>query len=132
MKNEGKTRAYWRKMLPVIMAYVNGDIIEHSCGGLVWNQASTPQFSVYSDNEYRIKPKPKYRPFKNAEEFAPFFNRDMRRKPGRGISSVHRFLAYGDSGVDTIDGFMHYSILFDKCLFADGEPCGLPEREGNK
>ena len=58
-----------RKAAEVMLAYADGKEIEwsHRDGDGSWIRVNGPWFNWLSNN-YRIKPQPKYRPFKDAEE----------------------------------------------------------------
>ena len=63
------TREEVKEMLPVLQAFAEGKTIESRCikgDKSLWYDDEDPSFD--NDFEYRIKPKPKYRPFKDAEE----------------------------------------------------------------
>ena len=58
-----------KEMLPVLQAFAEGKTIESRCikgDKSLWYDDEDPSFD--DDLEYRIKPKPTYRPFKDAEE----------------------------------------------------------------
>ena len=58
-----------KELLPIIQAYAEGKAIESRCikgDKSLWYDDEDPSFD--DDLEYRIKPEPKYSPFKNAEE----------------------------------------------------------------
>lgn len=58
-----------KALLPIIQAYAKGKAIESRCikgDKSLWYDDEDPSFD--NDFEYRIKPEPKYRPFKDAEE----------------------------------------------------------------
>ena len=58
-----------KALLPIIQAYAEGKAIESRCikgDTSLWYDDEDPSFD--NDFEYRIKPEPKFRPFKNAEE----------------------------------------------------------------
>ena len=58
-----------KALLPIIQAYAEGKAIESRCikgDTSLWYDDKDPSFD--NDFEYRIKPEPKFRPFKNAEE----------------------------------------------------------------
>ena len=64
------TREEAKKLLPFIQAYCEGKTIQSKCitdEMPLWLDDNNPTFEV-DDFDYRIKPEPKYRPFKNAEE----------------------------------------------------------------
>ena len=63
------TREEVKEMLPVLQAFADGKTIESRCikgDKSLWYDDEDPIFD--NDLEYRIKPEPNYRPFKNAEE----------------------------------------------------------------
>lgn len=58
-----------KELLPIIKAFSEGKVIESRCikgDTSLWYDDKDPSFD--DDFEYRIKPEPKYRPFKDAEE----------------------------------------------------------------
>ena len=62
------TREEAKTMLPFIQAYAEGKAIESRCikgDKSLWYDDEDPSFD--DDFEYRIKPEPNYRPFKDAE-----------------------------------------------------------------
>lgn len=63
------TREEAKKMLPILVAFAEGKAIESRCvkgDKSLWYDDEDPSFD--DDFEYRIKPEPNYRPFKDAEE----------------------------------------------------------------
>ena len=61
------TKDQAKELLPIIMAFAEGKTIEVKNRKNEWNEMDDPHFDG-DPKVYRIKPKPKYRPFKNAEE----------------------------------------------------------------
>lgn len=56
-----------KELLPIIQAFVEGKTIEFRTNSISkWIETTTPKFDLL--HEYRIKPEPKYRPFKNQNE----------------------------------------------------------------
>lgn len=54
--------------IKIMQAFVDGKQIEFTdCMGR-WCEAKNPSWNWDSERKYRIKPEPKYRPFKDAEE----------------------------------------------------------------
>ena len=88
-------------------------------------------------HDYRIKPKPEFRPFKNAEEFL-----EAQRKHGEGLINIFNdevlkandiYISINGNaykrGKDTLHGYNLYSIgelkdLFKDYKLIDGTPCG--------
>ena len=63
------TREQVKEMLPVLQSFADGKTIESRCikgDKSLWYDDEDPSFD--NDFEYRIKPEPTYRPFKDAEE----------------------------------------------------------------
>lgn len=60
------TREETRKLLPILKAYSEGKTIQFYDYGK-WFDIYETDFN-YSTDRYRIKPEPKYRPFKSREE----------------------------------------------------------------
>lgn len=62
------TREETKKAIKVMQAYVDGKTIEFNpVGSDDWIEEDNPNWN-YNYFNYRIKPEPHYRPFKNAEE----------------------------------------------------------------
>lgn len=128
-----------KALLPIIQAFAEGKTIQYCCG----NRNLTPQWIDiqledkvdFNDNpqRYRIKPEPKYRPFKDAEEcwqemlkHQPFgwirnkitknrYEIECLKGKGNLISS------YNDICCSDLEEF------FQKYDFADGTPFGIKE-----
>ena len=57
-----------KELLPIIEAFAEGKVIQcKNCITNEWRDFDEPAFNGLPDN-YRIKPEPKYRPFKTKEE----------------------------------------------------------------
>lgn len=129
-----------KELLPIIKAFANGiDIQYRKKGNSEWNDVDTDTdvaFNYY-DEEYRIKPKPKYRPFKTQEEcwdemlkHQPF---GYLRNKGNGnivhitgLNTVH----YGELHIDlSINPHSFYTTdcLFEIYTFIDDGPFGIKE-----
>lgn len=55
------------ELSPIIKAFSEGKIIQTSIKGKPWEDLGE-DIAFYTNDKYRIKPEPKYRPFRNAEE----------------------------------------------------------------
>ena len=70
-------------------------------------------------------PEPKYRPFANAEEFAPHRGKWMRTKNG---GELWRVYSYNNAGIITpSSSFIDYEKMFGTYDFEDGSPCGVED-----
>ena len=61
------TREEAKNLLPIIQAFAEGKVIEIFDDEIGWVKKEKPKFNLNPDF-YRIKPVPKYRPFKSQEE----------------------------------------------------------------
>ena len=121
------TRKEAKELLPIIQAYAEGKTIQYKNEHGSWIEIDCPIWSKYC--QYRIKPQPKYRPFKNQEEC---WN-EMHNHPDFG------WLTRIDTGAYTqIPVVFPYCILFDSAkynyekafeyyTFTDGTPFGIKE-----
>ena len=116
------------KLLPIIQEYAEGKAIESRCikgDTSLWYDDKDPSFD--DDFEYRIKPEPKFRPFKNAEEC---WQEMQKHKPfGWVKSTLFKDLAlvkrvttlYVEINRDIID----YKDALEKFTFADDTNFGV-------
>ncbi len=124
-----------KALLPIIQAYAEGKAIESRCvkgDKSLWYDDEDPSFD--NDFEYRIKPEPKYRPFKNAEECWQEMSKHQPFgwiiSPNGEVNSLIIFnegIAIGDRNNGVI-GFVTATDLF-KIKFADGTPFGVKIEE---
>lgn len=124
-----------KALLPIIQAYAEGKAIESRCikgDKSLWYDDEDPSFD--NDFEYRIKPEPKYRPFKNAEECWQEISKHQPFgwiiSPNGEVNSLIIFnegIAIGDRNNGVI-GFVTATDLF-KIKFADGTPFGVKVEE---
>ena len=117
-----------KALLPIIQAYAEGKAIESRCikgDTSLWYDDKDPSFD--DDFEYRIKPEPKFRPFKNAEEC---WQEMQKHKPfGWVKSTLFKDLAlvkrvttlYVEINRDIID----YKDTLEKFTFADDTNFGV-------
>ena len=122
------TREEVKEMLPVLQAFADGKTIERRCikgDKSLWYDDEDPNFD--NDFEYRIKPEPRYRPFKDAEEC---WHEMLKHHPFGWVKStlfkdfdlVQRVTTlYVEINREIID----YKDAFDKFTFADGTPFGV-------
>ena len=129
------TREEAKEMLPIIKAFAEGKTIQLFTNG-IWEGAENPSFEELS--RYRIKPEPKYRPFKSQEEC---WNEMLKHHPFGWVKSK-------DKGYFHLIGLVQWSSeledvmivfatseqlarssrsLFEDFIFADGTPFGIKE-----
>ena len=122
------TREEVKEMLPVLQAFAEGKTIESRCikgDKSLWYDDEDLSFD--NDFEYRIKPEPKYRPFKEAEEC---WQEMKKHQPFGWVKStlfkdfalVNRVTTlYVEINRDIID----YKDALDKFTFADDTNFGV-------
>lgn len=137
------TRKEAKVLLPIIKAFSEGKTIE--CRTRVWELnkgwkysttwKETKELKFQDTYEYRIKPEPKYRPFKNAEEC---WQEMLKHQPFGWIkckdaSVPSKFMIINSIrnkevsitlGID-----FTYNELFEYYTFADGTSFGIKEEE---
>lgn len=123
------TREEAKKLLPIIQAFAEGKGVETKTGS---GRISIENMSFAGNpDSYRIKPEPKYRPFKDAEEcwqemlkHQPFgWVKEKERNVRTVINYVH------NDGVMFSCGSVLFERLFDIYTFADGTPFGVKVEE---
>lgn len=117
------TREEAKALLPIIQAYSEGKTIQQRIQvGYEdeWVALEEPDFSC-SPDAYRIKPEPKYRPFKNQEECW----KEMLKHQPIGWTKLIGETRY--SFIVDVDDEIIYSDAFKECTFADGTPFGIKE-----
>ena len=125
------TREEARKAAEVMLAYANGEEIETLCFG-EYIPCEEPSFNWIDGKRiknYRIKPKPRYRPFKTQEEC---WNEMLKHQPFgwvKEISSEMLYLINGMSNesiviMEDINSFKEAMNIYE---FKDGTPFGIKE-----
>lgn len=123
--------------MPILQAIVDGKTIQHQTINREWydtNVASLDHLVTYY-TDYRIKPEPKYRPFKDAEEC---WQEMMKHQPFGVVKDkyftdyqTHRaFICLITGGCD-FGGYEDETFegCFKVLLFADGTPFGVKVEE---
>lgn len=128
-------------MLPILQAYAEGKVIECRTkpsaveGTYVPNDwAEMKEIAFWKNTEYRIKPEPKYRPFKDAKEcWAEMLN----HQPFGWIKCKEGYfnIVYVDDYYVGLADKDNSSILlasknsYQDNIFADGTPFGVKVEE---
>ena len=126
------TREQVKEMLPVLQSFADGKTIESRCikgDKSLWYDDEDPSFD--NDFEYRLKPEPKYLPFKDAEEcwvemqkHQPF---GWLKSKKDGYYSFITMLNYRFR-LNGYDGW-RFDDVINKFTFADGVPFGVKVEE---
>ena len=113
------------EMIQIMQAYERGEQIEILDRYKKWEDIESPGFNWISC-DYRIKPKPEFRPFKSVEEFL-----EAQKEHGTETSTGELLFINSDNtiyidrwakGLDS--GKCSFEYLFKNFKFADGTPCG--------
>lgn len=129
-----------KEFYPIMQAFAEGKTIE--CRTRVWELnkgwkysttwKETEELKFQDTYEYRIKPEPKYRPFRNAEEcwqemqkHQPFGWIKDRDGDKTFIGSIN-----SDNSIFTCSSeILFLKELFEDFTFVDGTPFGVKEEE---
>lgn len=132
------TREEVKQLLPIWVAFAEGKVIEcrakpgtiSACIPNEWTEMK--EIGFWNGIEYRIKPEPKYRPFKNAEEclaemqkhqlFGWVKNQGLYRNIANVMSCS---ITFADNEARDVN----YEQAFKNYTFADGTPFGVKVEE---
>ena len=128
-----------KEFYPILQAFAEGKVIEFKTKpGTIstsipneWTEMEEIRF--WSNVEYRIKPDPKYRPFKDAEEC---WQEMLKHQPFGWIKGkedeYHTFITTVDNNDEmSLSGNSGWSFLgiMNNYTFADGTPFGMKEED---
>lgn len=131
------TREELKKVMPILTAFVDGKTIQNYLRGsgkwiAVGEHLDMSDLIAWS-SDYRIKPEPKYRPFKNAEEC---WNEMQKHQPfgwikSKDDSTINKFMFIDSVGNDAANictsCYFSYNKLAERYIFADGVAFGMKE-----
>ena len=119
-----------KELLPIMQAFADGKKIETRYDIYDWTE--TEVLHLESNNEYRIKPEPKYRPFRTQEEC---WN-EMHKHPDFGYiknivrDEIVQIMRISDEVLNVLDYTISpyaFELAFQAFVFTDGEPFGVKE-----
>ena len=130
------TREEAKELLPIIQAWAEGKNIQFLSDG-EWHDINQADFTCYPD-KYRIKPEPKYRPFKTNEEC---WNEMQKHQPFGWVKSKDKDyfhligLVQCENNLKDVvitlatEPNTKYSCtyIFKHYVFSDGTPFGMKE-----
>ena len=131
------TREEAKRMLPIMQAYADGKTIEMLCYNDEWKKVDEPSFKV-DPKYYRIKPEPKYRPFKTKEEC---WSEMLKHQPfgwvigGKDYENFYHIeyvyscnpYNYHRVKLSQNDMSFNYEHMFRDFTFIDGSPFGMKD-----
>lgn len=123
------TREEAKEFAPILQAYAEGKTIQRKCRDNEWVDCITPSFSE-KPKDYRIKPGPKYRPFKDAEECWQEMQKHQPFGWTRDTFNIRDCITrVTNSGIVYDEDMMSFEDVFNKVKFADGTPFGIKVEE---
>ena len=124
------TRTEAKELLPIIQAFAEGKKIETRYDIYDWTE--TEVLHLESKNEYRIKPEPKYRPFKSQEEC---WNEMLKHQPFGWVRSkkcnalLWNITSINKDDITIICDYYKFHRAFECFEFTDGTPFGIKKEE---
>ena len=121
-----------REAAKVMEAYANGKKIQcndNHLGNGEWVTTDNPSFN-WDKYAYRIKPEPKYRPFKSQEEC---WNEMLKHQPlgwlrSKRIKDICQLITIKDGEIRIFaDLPLYFSRAYREYEFLDGTPFGIKE-----
>ena len=134
------TREEAKVLLPIIQAFTEGKVIEcrtkPSALSKSWQDMNKwtemKEIEFWNNIEYRIKPEPKFRPFKDAEECW----QEMQKHQPFGWVKDRKGSKFVIENVDSRGGFVEvydegtctFNEVFENRTFVDGTPFGIKDK----
>lgn len=120
------TRKETKELLPIMQAFAEGKIIQ------VWNNTwkdTTEDPYFCGTNKYRIKPEPKYRPFKNQEECwnEMYKHSDIGWIINKSTKSIYHINVICHDEICLDETSLNYYEVLAHYEFLDGTPFGIKE-----
>ena len=118
---------------PILQAFAEGKVIESRCikgDKSLWYDDEDPSFD--DDLEYRIKPEPTYRPFKDAEECWLEMQKHQPFGWVKWNDVRYNIYVVSSTSVCLINGNcanMDFAYAYQKLTFDDGLPFGVKVEE---
>ena len=107
-----------KELMPVIKAFAEGKQIQFFNGG-AWVDLEYPTLNEES-HLYRIKPEPKYRPFKSVEEC---WGEMQKHQPFGWVTDRNK----NYTSISSMNNQRDFSYLLKNFIFADSSPFGIKE-----
>ena len=134
------TREGAKEFYPILQAFAEGRVIECRTKPSSLKGSDTPnewtemkELVLWNNIEYRIKPKSKYRPFKNTDEC---WQEMLKHQPfgwtrDKDYDIYDMVTRVTDSGILFAGSYFNeiatYDFSYDRVTFADGTPFGIKE-----
>ena len=124
------TREEIKELLPIMQAFAEGKSIQMRTKNRPWFDVLDDKLEISKIFEYRIKPEPKYRPFKTKEEC---WDEMLKHQPFGWIKNnagnIFNIIAMVNQNhaIKLNECYSKYSDLFKDFKFTDGTPFGIKE-----
>ena len=123
------TREEAKELLPIIKAFAEGKEIQYRNSFNEWIDMKKNEglSFIKTPLDYRIKPEPKYRPFKTQEEC---WQEMMKHQPFGWIKSkitkqIYCIGVVAEEEMYCFNDFWNYQDAFEQFTFIDGTPFGI-------
>lgn len=132
------TREEAKAFYPILQAFAEGKVIETRTDpnvvGKGWEDMNDwtemNEIEHWNNIQYRVKPEPTYRPFKDAEEC---WAEMLEHQPFGWVKTKDKGIRLCMSGLNQKSAFTQvghkYDEAFDEFTFADGTPFGVKVEE---
>ena len=132
------TREKAKELLPIIQAFAEGKSMQRVNSLGVRSDVTGDVLFYYNPEDYRIKPEPEYRPFKNQEEC---WQEMMKHQPFGWLNSIRKQEKVHIGRVFEVKDYVlitlsinedinnDSSYFFNEYTFADGTPFGIREEQ---
>ena len=124
------TREEVKELLPIIQAFAEGKKIQFRCKTGEWLNILNKFDFTLSPDDYRIKPEPKYRPFKSQEEC---WHEMLKHQPlgwlrSKRIKDIYQLITIINNEIRIFaDLPLYFSRAYREYEFLDGTPFGIKE-----
>ena len=133
------TREEAKEMLPIIQAWAEDKPIQYQTDSGSWVDIIKDLYTDNNPSKYRIKPEPKYRPFKNQEECWSEMHKHsdlgwVKKINGgyKQIMAIHMDMFNkhcADFAGQTGTACFEFEYIYKNYIFTDGAPFGVKEEE---
>ena len=128
-----------KEFYPILQAYAEGKVIESRTKPSTVKGTDIPndwtemkEIGFWNNTEYRVKPKPKYRPFKDAEEWWKEMQKHQPFGWVKWNDVRYNIYVVSSTSVCLINGNcenMDFAYAYQKLTFADRTPFGVKVEE---
>ena len=130
------TREEIKELLPIMQAFAEGKSIQMRTKNRPWFDVLDDKLEIGKIFEYRIKPEPKYRPFKTKEECWDEMHKhpDFGWVKGNATGEYKQVICISGYKTELIFNVFYGSpayhsskMMFSSYTFTDGTPFGIKE-----